>query len=76
MSEYRGRSIGSTLNLVLSYTGRLLVIRWVQIVLLLYPICFFYFYDRDFIICLSDVNQDVKEAFNLITHAYENNDER
>ena len=46
---------------------QLLVFRWVQIVLLLLPICFvcFFRYERDFVTSLSRDNQaDINEAFN------------
>ena len=53
-----------TSDLVISYTDKLLVFRWVQIVLLLQPICF-YFAMRDFMTSLSEDNQaDITEAFN------------
>ena len=52
-----------TSDLVISYTDKLLVFRWVQIVLLLKPI--FFCYERDFMTSLSGDNQvDIIEAFN------------
>ena len=44
---------------------QLLVFRWVLIVLLLLQICFFFCYERDFMMSLSRENQaDIIEAFN------------
>ena len=52
-----------TSDFVISYTDRLLVFRWVQIVLLLWPI--FFCYERDFTTSLSNDDQaDIIEAFN------------
>ena len=48
------------------YNGyKLLVFRWVQIVLILLPICFYFAMKRDFTTSLSAYNQaDIIEAFN------------
>ena len=54
-----------TPDLVISYTDKCVVFRWVQIVLILWPICY-YFYERDCMTSLSNNNQaDIIEAFNL-----------
>ena len=53
------------LGLALSYTDKLLVFRWVQIVLLLLLDLFLFCYERDFMKDLSSDNQaDVIKAFN------------
>ena len=42
VTPYRISGIIFTLDLVTSYTEKLVVFRWIQIVLLLYPICFYF----------------------------------
>ena len=42
VAHYRIFWIIFTSDLVISYTDKLLVFRWVQVVLLLYPICFYF----------------------------------
>ena len=42
LTLYRISWIIFSLYLVLKYANKLLVFRWVQIVLLLYPICFYF----------------------------------
>ena len=47
-----------------NYIDKLSVFQWVLIVLLLLQICFFFCYERDFMLSLSDNNQtDIIEAF-------------
>ena len=54
-----------TSDLVMSYTDKVLVFRWVQIVLLVADLVLFC-YSIDFMTSISDVNQaDSIEAFNL-----------
>ena len=53
------------LDLELNFIGKLLIFRWELIVLLLLQICFFFFYERDFMKSLSRENQAYSiEAFN------------
>ena len=55
-------------DLALSYTDKLLVFRWVLIVLLLKLTSFLFCYERDFMTSLSDVKQaEIIEAFKSIS---------
>ena len=66
VTPYRISWIIVTLDfkLVISYIEKLLIFRWVHIVLLLYPIFFLFYYERDFLTSLSDDNQvDIIETF-------------
>ena len=64
VTPYRIFWIISTSDLVISYTDKLLVFRWLQIVCLLLSF-FCLCYEKDFMITLSDDNQaDIIEAFN------------
>ena len=67
VTPYRISWIILTSDLVINYTDKLLVFRWVQIVLLLYN-GFYFCYERDFKTSLFDDNQAaIIEAFNSIS---------
>ena len=63
MTAYRLSWTNFILDLALSYTDKVLVFRWVQIVLLLY--LFLFCYERDFMKDISNDNHaDIIKAFN------------
>ena len=64
VTHYRFSWIIFILDLVLSYTDKLLVFRWVQTVAPLVADLFLFCYERDFMISLSNDNQaDIIKAF-------------